>query len=249
MISPDRTKGRAKDVILQLADEDALNAPKTEITTESFEISDLFDKTIVNRFKREFQNSKLGNELLPSTKFKDILRQYLHPSQTELVYEKIDVNDEGFVSFTDFINFLISSEAGSVLAHSLHATKLIKRLEQLDDATVVHRDMIDHICFTLKPMPVLITGGRDGLVRLWDPNELSLLANIAHEDKNSVFMKSLVVGMRSGQKAECIKSAQQRNSRERMAITSLCVLQKAGQLCVGSADSAVTIYDIGTQGC
>jgi WD40 repeat protein len=249
MIAPTNTTDTIQDVILSLGrDDDQGGINKAGVKkAEAPSITDLFDKSVIMYFRNEFRNSKVGGDHLAAAEFKNLLQRYLPEEQCQHIYEKVDVNDDGYVSFMEFIDFLISSEAGTILAHALHATKLKKCLEQVDDPRSVHRDMIDHICYSHNPMPVIITGGRDGNVRLWDPSELALIRSIKHEDKNTVYLGQLMQGMSSTQRAQCLKSSKPKDVGEQMAITAMCVLQKSGHLCVGSADASVTLYDLGTQ--
>jgi hypothetical protein len=251
MIEPTQaTSDTIHDVILSLGENDSDGKETGRVgikKAENLTVTDLFDKECILTFRKAFRSSKVGGEHLPGTEFKELLRMYLPDSQVQQIYEKIDVSDDGFVTFMDFIDFLISSEAGTILAHALHATKLKKNVEQMDDPRSVHRDMIDHMCYSNNPMPVLVTGGRDGKVQLWDPDELGLICSIGHEDKNSVYLGELMQGMTSTQRASCMKSSRPKDLVEKMAVTAMCVLPKSGHLCIGSADAAIAVYDLGTQ--
>ncbi len=135
----------------------------------------------------------------------------------------------------------------------------------------MHRDFIDCLVFVKKPCPMLITGGRDGRISLWDPNELTIIKGVEHRDNNSVYREELYKSMDTLLKAQCAKfgssAASDRRKKERVsflcalleskillrvdgvqiAITAMCPLLNSGLLCVGSADCCVTIYELGNQ--
>jgi WD40 repeat protein len=103
--------------------------------------------------------------------------------------------------------------------------------------------------YVKKPCAMIITGGRDGQLSLWNAETLELITHIAHRDKNSVYEEELHRGMNNILKAKCAKMSASSGKRKhsKVAITCLAPLLNTGLLCVGSADGCVTIYDIGTQ--
>lgn len=72
------------------------------------------------------------------------------------------------------------------------------------------RDFIDFMCFTMKPCPMLVSGGRDGKVSIWNPNDLRMVASITHTGKNEVYMRELAQSMDTAQKALVQKAADRR---------------------------------------
>lgn len=72
------------------------------------------------------------------------------------------------------------------------------------------RDFIDFMCFTMKPCPMLVSGGRDGKVSIWNPNDLRMVASITHTGKNEVYMRELSQSMDTAQKALVQKAADRR---------------------------------------
>jgi WD40 repeat protein len=109
------------------------------------------------------------------------------------VYRSIDVNDVGFVNYSDFTNYLIASEAGLSFSSKIYISRLTPFIQQDDDSSVsvIHRDAIDCLCYVRKPCPMIISGGRDGMLAIWDPDSLSLMKNISHSNKNDIYREEL----------------------------------------------------------
>jgi hypothetical protein len=250
MIAPSKSGVNANQVISTLVEAvDAVINLKKESKSDA-PLTVLFDRAVIMKFQTSFQDSQSSNHSLSSAEFKSLLREHLPDKQVEDIYQKIDVNGEGEITFPDFMNFLVSSEAGSNWANSMHSSKLTLRLEQADGEGV-HKDMIDHVCFVSKPMPMIITGGRDGNVTIWDPVHLHKIASIHHKDKNSVFVDSLIIGASPELRAKCFSKTRQAagdiSRKEKAPITSMTVMPKSGHLVLGAADSSVAVHDLGTQ--
>jgi len=239
---------------IQLSLQDQNNQRK-EIFSNGL-VSDLFDKNILARLERIFSESSFRPYTLPAEQFRAVIAAYIPLALVENVYRSIDVNDVGYVDFSDFTNYLIASENNSAFSAKTYISRLVPYLQQEDDVGVVHRDCIDCLLYLRKPCHMLVTGGRDGQLSLWDPESLELLANIAHQPKTTVYKEELDKSMdklmkihttRAMHNLGLITSEGDSSRSNQLAITALCPILNTGYLCVGSADCCITIYDMTTQ--
>ena len=218
-------------------------------------ISDLFDRDILSNLEKAFSSSDSGNNSLTAMEFRNLMSEYIPESLIETIYRAIDVNDAGYLNYSDFTNYLIAAEAGSRFSSQTYASRLVLAVQQEADSSVMHRDFIDSLVYVRKPIPMLITGGRDGQISIWDPEELKLITHINHRDKSLVYQEELSKGMNTLLRARCKKhsSAFSRKKKaagaSKVAITALCPFLSSGMICVGSADGCVTLYELGTQVC
>ena len=119
--------------------------------------------------------------------------------------------------------------------------------QQLIDPRTTHREMIEHLCFTSKPYPMLISADRVGQISMWNPTDLRFIAHIHHEDKNKVFLDNMTKSMSTAQKAVICKYGAKLNvTKNNVMITALATTPASGHLCVGSVDCSVTVYDLAT---
>jgi WD40 repeat protein len=209
-------------------------------------VSDLFDRNILETLKSYFEQSSFRHNSLPAEQFKALISQYIPRPIVDSVYRSIDVNDVGYVNYSDFTNYLIASEAGSSFSAKIYISRLVPMLQQEDDASIMHRDGIDCIAYVKRPCPMIITGGRDGQLSIWDPDNLLLMKNIEHLDKNAVYKEELRKSMDGLLRAQT-KAEDKYASNVKMSITAMCPILNWGLLCVGSADSCVTVYELGNQ--
>lgn len=158
-------------------------------------ISDLFDKYILARLEKMFAESTFRPYTLPAEQFRAVISAYIPLPLVESVYRSIDVNDVGYVDFSDFTNYLIASENNSAFSAKTYISRLIPYLQQEDEIGVVHRDCIDCLLYLRKPCHMLISGGRDGQLSLWDPETLQLLTNIHHQPKTAVYKDEMEKNM------------------------------------------------------
>jgi WD40 repeat protein len=209
-------------------------------------VSDLLDKNILETLKRHFEESSFRHNSLRAEQFKNLLAQYVPRPIVDSVYRSIDVNDVGYVNYSDFTNYLIASEAGSSFSAKIYISRLVPLLQQEDDASIIHRDAIDCLVYVKRPCPMVITGGRDGQLSIWDPDTLLLMKNIDHRDKNDVYKEELRKSIEG--KLRALTTAEDKYANHtKMCITSMCPILNWGMLCVGSADSCVTVYELGNQ--
>jgi WD40 repeat protein len=213
------------------------------------QLSDLFDKEVLAELEYEFANSSTVQNSLSTQEFRALLSKYIPLNLVDDMYRSIDVNDMGYITYSDFTNYLITSEEGSAFSSSAYAMRLVQSTEQGEHSNWSHRDMIDCLVYVKKPCAMIITGGRDGQLSLWNAETLELITHILHRDKNSVYTEELYQYMDKILKAKCSKmnTGNSKRKNSKVAITCLCPMLNTGLLCVGSADGGVTIYDIGTQ--
>lgn len=219
--------------------------PKKEVLATGL-ISDLFDKTILETLEHYFESSTFRHNSLPAEEFKELISHYIPRPLVESVYRSIDVNDVGYVNYSDFTNYLIASEAGSSFSAKIYISRLVPFLQQEDDASIIHRDAIDCLVYVKRPCPMIITGGRDGQLTIWDPDSLLLMKNIDHQDKNAVYQEELRKSMNMLLRAQT-KPVENFLKDSKMAITTMSPVLSWGMLCVGSADSCVTVYELSNQ--
>ena len=212
-------------------------------------ISDLFDKDVLTHFENIFTTSKHGNNSLTTAEFKSLISEYIPLKLVETICGAIDVNDTGYVNYSAFTNYLIAAEAGSSFSARTYITRLVKSGEQSEQPGILHRDFIDFLVYVKKPCPMVISGGRDGQLQLWEPQELSLITPVQHKDSNAVYQEDLYKTMDTVLRAQCSKFQTKKSFRSKVPITSVCSLLNSGLLCVGSADGCVTIYELGNQVC
>lgn len=109
--------------------------------------------------------------------------------------------------------------------------------------------------YSRKPVPMILTGTRDGQLSMWDPDTLKLITRFNHKNRSYVFQQELRQSMDKKLKAQTQRFApsfgrhQSSSSRQqqRVAITAMCPFGNSGMICVGSADGCVTVYDLATQ--
>ena len=121
-------------------------------------VSDLFDKEILSSLEIIFNNGRIGHQTLTILEFKQAIIQYIPENLVENICRSIDVNDTGFVNYSDFVNYMITSEQGTSFSNRTNASKFFLQCQQDQDTSVIHRDFIDSICYTKKPYPIVITG-------------------------------------------------------------------------------------------
>ena len=128
------------------------------------------------------------------------------------------------------------------------------------------------ICYNNNIKPMLITGGRDGKILIWDPCTLERMGQIKHKDQNTVYSEVLLEdskgvgggggggggGSKSNNKNKSSKEKQNhsvvancrhhisKNKGGKTLITSLASMSESSHICVGSVDGSITWYDLTT---
>lgn len=218
----------------------------------------LFDPKFLEFLRRQFkENHRSGEMELPATEFVELLSQHIPYESCMLMYQKIDVNDDGVINFSEFVNYLIISENNEYGDEkekskiSQVTPHLMQQYCQDQDmgSNSIHKTMIDFLCFTSKPFYMCISASRDGQIYLWNANasNLSKVASINHQDKNSVYKEQLLAHLPVTEKAHVIARGS-RNINKDIWITCLCTMPDCSpHLCVGSVDNSLTVYELGTQ--
>jgi hypothetical protein len=242
---------RPDDILLQLADSAADEYVDKKIidTEKAFAtIADLFHPKILKEFKLAFKNNEDMPGFLSAEPFKALIASYIAPSEVESTYRKIDVNNDGFIDFSQFTSFLITSEAELAHASKSNSVRLVQQEVDVDAMPVVHRDMIDHMCYFPKPANLVVAASRDGLISISNPYDLGRVSTIAHRGKNTVFVEGLRKVMSTEQKAKVrMATKDQREAPpKRVPITALAAMIDVPYIIVGSADSSITVYELMT---
>jgi len=71
--------------------------------------------------------------------------------------------------------------------HIIKLTLAMAQSELQDDSEHYHRDSIDCLTYVHKPCSMIVSGGRDGLIGMWNTQNLTLIKLINYRDKNLVF--------------------------------------------------------------
>ena len=216
-------------------------------------VTDVFDMDILRQLHKMFQENEEEENALNEEQFRKIMSLYCTQQEINEMYPKIDINDDGNVEWHEFTSFLIAAEGNSKIALHTNSYRLVLQIEQPGNSAIMHRDFIDHICFTMKPYPMIITGGRDGLVLVTRPSDMKLIRKLNHESKNKVYVNELHDGMNTTQKAmvglisdrnASVGAIGRPGASSSIVITSLCIMSGCTHVCVGSSDNSVTAYDL-----
>jgi WD40 repeat protein len=216
--------------------------------------TELLDIKILKDVRGKFLEFGVGDtgDSLKVEDFIDILSAYMPRQVVEKIYKKIDVNDDGFVDWHEFTGFLINADSMKTSTSYGPTYRPAERAAQAHDRHT-HRDLIEHLAFSMRPVPMIITGCKDGSISMWNYSDLSYIGSIAHHDKNSIMLSSMVKTIPTAQKA-AMKVANGKLSAaapmDGVCLTSMAALSATGHLCVASADCSFAVYDLGTQeGC
>ena len=158
------------------------------------EFHDCFDSHVLSKLKERIDLSSNGR--ITEKEFKLLLREVTNDQSSVIedqVYAKIDVTNVGYITFSSFASFLLAMEDGTQWAAAKNATKLVLRNDLItlpisSMGAVVHRDEITCLCY-LQKCHMVVTGGADGQLLVWDPVNLSLLASLHHTDKHAVYLQ------------------------------------------------------------
>jgi WD40 repeat protein len=214
-------------------------------------LSDLLNMEVLDEIRQVFlkNQDENGQESLLADEFIEVLSRYLPRPDIERLYQKIDVNDDGHVDWQEFTGFLTTSSSSVVGTTKMYNKIFTLKLEQpFDDSN--HKELIDFICFSSKPIPVLATAGRDGQILIWNQSDLRRIGAIVHHDKNEVFLSNLMAKLTIQQKAMVAKSSTVNPitlGKKNVLITSLTMMPLSGHVCVSSGDCCVSLYDLSAQ--
>lgn len=112
-----------------------------------------------------------------------IMSSYATQDAITAALERIDVNRTAAISFSDLANFLIAAQEsldfvarkGDAMDQFAHA------LTQPIHWSSIHRAAVNNLVYTTRPRGLVISGGRDGQVTLWDPATLECVTKIVHD--------------------------------------------------------------------
>lgn len=213
--------------------------------------TELLDIRILKDCRSKFLEFGVGEsgDALKVEDFIEILSAYMPRQDVEKIYKKIDVNDDGFVDWHEFTGFLINADAmkgSSAYGPSYQPTE---RAAQPQDRHT-HRDLVEHLVFSMRPVPMIISGCKDGTISMWNYSDLSFMGSVFHHDKSSIMVSSMIKSISTAQKA-AMKVAVGKLSASSPAggvcITAMASLSSTGHLCVASADCSMAVYDLATQ--
>ena len=164
---------------------------------KSAAIAKLFDPKLLEGLRQQFKDDhRTGAKHLTIAEFVDLLSGYVPLDVCHFMYQRIDVNDDGYIEFSEFINYLIASETSitseATNSNSQVITKVVLSKIQDPRSLLNHKEMVDHMCFNTKPCPMCITAARDGKINIWNPHTLEKLAQIKHIDKNSFYREKMI---------------------------------------------------------
>ena len=192
MLRPRIVSSEGTSVLRQIASHGEDARRTVDVTVPEFQ--GCFDSHVLSKLKERIDHSIKG--YITEREFKSLLREVTNDSSSAIedqVYAKIDVTNVGYITFSSFASFLLAMEEGTQWAAAKNSTKLVLRndLIALPISTmgaVVHRDEITCLCY-LPKCHMVITGGADGQLLVWDPVNLSLLASLHHTDKHAVYLQ------------------------------------------------------------
>jgi WD40 repeat protein len=264
--SPDRDRKSSKGAGGALEDDLAMldmlgETQHRAAATSRFTPSDLLDISMLKQIKSKFTLRCIdeSGDSLKAEDFIALLAEYVPKRDAELMYKKIDVNNDGKVEWHEFTGFLINADSirginsaiGSKASSAAVAGPVFRPTEKLSQASGehVHRDMIEHIAYSARPYPIVVTGCRDGSISLWNAADLSYITKILHVDKNTRLIASMVKNLPADQRGAMVAKVGKLKSVSDGAVmlTSFACISATGHLCVGSADFAMTVYDLMNQ--
>lgn len=123
--------------------------------------ADLLDINLLKQIKEKFSeltDEDDADESLTISNFTKVLSAFIPLSEVETVVKKIDVNDDGHIDWYEFTGFLINTDTDQGSASNAGAMYLPAETVTQAHDRYVHRDMVDHIVYASKPVPMLITG-------------------------------------------------------------------------------------------
>lgn len=192
----------SKSVISSAAIGDSSRTVEEGLLTNKAAKKRTINSSHINEFDTIISNT------LDAEEFKLLLSEFIPDSLVDTITSAIDVNDTGTIYYSDFTNYLISAGDSDIRSGNNFANRLTMHNNQNDQQKNTHSDSIDHIVCVRKPCPMIVTGGRDGKLILFDSDSLELIANISHRDKNSVFLEELQGNMDVEMRSRCIQIAE-----------------------------------------
>ena len=151
----------SSSVIAPMFSSSSPQKPAQKVARQLTSYADLLDISLLKQIKEKFAeltDEDDANESLTIANFTKVLSAFIPLSEVDKIAKKIDVNDDGHIDWHEFTGFLINtdSEQGS-MANSGAVYLPAEKVTQVPDR-YMHREMIDHIVYASKPVPMLITG-------------------------------------------------------------------------------------------
>ena len=193
MLKPREIHAEESSVLRQIAKHGTDTEIVARVKLPRFE--ECLESTSLVALRERIERSATGS--LTFAEFKHVMKQFSNDMVAiEQIYKKIDVTNMGYITFSAFASYLLATEAGTQWAKSKNESKWVLRNDLIASpitatAAIVHKDAITCVCFVPKPHPMLITGGQDGQLLIWNPMDLSLMASLEHTDKHAVYVQQL----------------------------------------------------------
>lgn len=119
-------------------DRDGAGAAATSAPAAADNLEELLNLRVLSSLRQIFSESSVEPDVLPEQEFRDALAQFISREQVDLIYPKIDINDDGNVDWNEFTSFLISSGTFSSMLDTLclHDLPVALRGQQLARTSV-----------------------------------------------------------------------------------------------------------------
>lgn len=236
------------DVIDGIADNAMVINEPTEIPTSINiqEISSVFTLDFLRKIRNHFKVLGGIDETLTMYEFKNFISSYLNDDdEVDYIYMNIDVHNEGIIRWTDFTSFLVTLEGNQKWSHIRRQfnIKMNPRAYSLMENLNGVMTCILHSSHT--PIGCVVSGDREGNIKLWSPDLSSITCTIKHKDKNYIKSKKIMANLSRVHKAALAQAGKQLEViNRRTAITAMSIMHGTTHLVVASADCCITVYDL-----
>lgn len=217
----------------------------------------MFDRKLLQKYRKIFNDNHESPGYLSTKKFASLLSE-LGISQIHIneIIARIDINDMKVIHYNNLINYLITTDVALKKMARASNKLLVRQFSQREYdykiSSHIHRDAIDFICYCESPQPVIISGCRDGTIKIWDPRTLALRQNVQHRNKKAAAIDDLMATLDQEQKTNFIRNANATSNSQSLsprgstnnAITAMCTSSPfSAHMFVCCADYTLTVYD------